>query len=187
MPLLPPFSLLCLTNWPGGCTAHTGPHQEAWRTSWLALITPQTPTAPSPHSYQSKVKYWAPTEHSLYFYLQNMLIKAPLVWILCNVIVRAELEYEVSTVICGDINNDRYPGPGLIVPHNCSRSKFSLKIYEWERLWTRGKSEGVWFMFYQEVLRVLLESHPKDLHRFHSVHYFHSTERPNLYNDKTLI
>ena len=56
-----------------------------------------------------------------------MLIKAGLAGVLCNVIVRTKLEYEVSTMICGDVNNDRYPGPWLVVPDNCSRSKFSFK------------------------------------------------------------
>ena len=104
-----------------------------------------------------------------------MLIKAGLAGVLCNVIVGTKLEYEVSTVICGDINNDRYPGPWLVVPDNCSRSKFSFKkISDRE---TRGV---VCSMFYQEVLHVVLESHPKDLHRFHNVRCLHSTERPSL-------
>ena len=63
-----------------------------------------------------------------------MLIKAGLAGVLCNVIVGTKLEYEVSTVICGDIYNDRYPGPWLVVPDNCSRSKFSFKKYMTERL-----------------------------------------------------
>ena len=71
-----------------------------------------------------------------------MLIKAGLAGVLCNVIVGTKLEYEVSTVICGDIYNDRYPGPWLVVPDNCSRSKFALKFFMRERLWTR-ESQGV--------------------------------------------
>ena len=53
-----------------------------------------------------------------------MLIKAGLAGVLCNVIVGTKLEYEVATMVCGDINNDRDPGPGLIFPDDCSRGKF---------------------------------------------------------------
>ena len=81
-------------------------------------------------------------------YLQNMFIETCLGRIWSDVIVGTKLEDEVSSVVCGDINNDWDPGPWLVPPHNCPRGKFSYQR-TLEVTWLRSEKSprgASWFL-----------------------------------------
>ena len=62
--------------------------------------------------------------------LESEFLETLLVGVLRYIIIGAELEREVSTMIGGNVHNDRDPGPSCISSHNSSGGISAYRCYK---------------------------------------------------------